>query len=354
MDKLVGLQMYIGLRIRGKRIIFGEGTQVTFKHLLPYLSAYTWRAKICYRILSLVSPSLVANILKWESQGLDNLSQDERLASVLQTAAGAPGSSSRDVYVVFPPQPNRKRLYLYSFDVNGNCIFFAKVALSRQELELVKKEAITIRNASELAWHTFKLPEIISVRDFGEGVGFVEFRPFQRRSRQGPSEWNKLYLSIWREMIAQNLGSVSEQKFQSILTSTSDSHWKNMLSLTLHENRWPEIPFAMSHGDFAPWNLRLAGRDVILFDWENFCDSRPILYDPLYFLIRINTLLKKTSPQKMGQVISRFLQEVPPYGNSPLNVLLALQSIAANVPEQQKDALRFMAESYWRTRKEKS
>lgn len=47
---------------------------------------------------------------------------------------------------------------------------------------------------------------------------------------------------------------------------------------------------ALSHGDFAPWNIRKNGNRYIVFDWES-CAYRPMGHDIVHFLTAVYTNL---------------------------------------------------------------
>lgn len=46
----------------------------------------------------------------------------------------------------------------------------------------------------------------------------------------------------------------------------------------------------LSHGDFAPWNIRKHGERYIVFDWES-CAYRPVGHDAVHFLTAVYTNL---------------------------------------------------------------
>lgn len=47
-----------------------------------------------------------------------------------------------------------------------------------------------------------------------------------------------------------------------------------------------EIPFVSMHGDFNPWNLGIGKKgQLVVFDWEDYASSFPILMDFFYFVI---------------------------------------------------------------------
>jgi len=62
-------------------------------------------------------------------------------------------------------------------------------------------------------------------------------------------------------------------------------------------------PVSAAHGDFAPWNMRLAEGKIALFDWEYFLPEAPVGWDLLYFLFRVDNLIKRKA---LEQIWSEF------------------------------------------------
>jgi hypothetical protein len=59
-------------------------------------------------------------------------------------------------------------------------------------------------------------------------------------------------------------------------------------------------PVSAAHGDFAPWNMRLAEGKIALFDWEYFLPEVPVGWDLLYFLFRVDNLIRRNLLSKYG------------------------------------------------------
>lgn len=66
---------------------------------------------------------------------------------------------------------------------------------------------------------------------------------------------------------------------------------------------------ALSHGDFAPWNIRRHGDRYIVFDWES-CDYRPAGHDAVHFLTAVYTNLYKLP---LSDAISRAIGDIRTY-----------------------------------------
>jgi len=58
-------------------------------------------------------------------------------------------------------------------------------------------------------------------------------------------------------------------------------------------------PLVASHGDFAPWNIRLIGGRAAVFDWEYFLPAAPAGWDLTRFIILVEHLLHKKSLRKI-------------------------------------------------------
>jgi len=65
------------------------------------------------------------------------------------------------------------------------------------------------------------------------------------------------------------------------------------------------IPCAIVHGDFAPWNARMAGDDLFLFDWTNGAESGPAFYDRLYLEHQLHRLISRGEPRECAAMLSR-------------------------------------------------
>ena len=53
-----------------------------------------------------------------------------------------------------------------------------------------------------------------------------------------------------------------------------------------------EVACGIAHGDFAPWNMRMDGGALRLFDWESASWSQPFLWDKFHFMTQTECLLK--------------------------------------------------------------
>ncbi len=59
--------------------------------------------------------------------------------------------------------------------------------------------------------------------------------------------------------------------------------------------REARIPFHRIHGDFAPWNIRMAPGQFVVVDWEQSDAQGLPFYDLVHFKVRVDRLLKRKS-----------------------------------------------------------
>ena len=53
------------------------------------------------------------------------------------------------------------------------------------------------------------------------------------------------------------------------------------------------IPCGVSHGDFAPWNARVANGQLSVFDWESASWDAPAAWDIYHFKTQVAALRNK-------------------------------------------------------------
>ena len=69
------------------------------------------------------------------------------------------------------------------------------------------------------------------------------------------------------------------------------------------------IPYGFSHGDFAPWNLKIMDNSYTLFDWEH-CGMRFYGFDLIHYVFQVENLLNGKSKEEsielaVGELLKR-------------------------------------------------
>jgi len=200
------------------------------------------------------------------------------------------------------------------FDKNEKPVAFGKMGCTPQAKSLIKNErhALELMNAADMQsatipkmldsggtdssfWllqsplmHGHTSPNNLCDEHFNFLCGLA-----RNTTHAIPLSSSALYEYFQRTLKEPSLGIKkefeSERHFIEILRN-------QVLALTSEklEKQWL---FTATHGDFAPWNMRLAQGQLALFDWEYYLSSAPAGWDIFYFIFRVDNLINRLSLQ---------------------------------------------------------
>jgi hypothetical protein len=82
------------------------------------------------------------------------------------------------------------------------------------------------------------------------------------------------------------------------------SEWRSLGEAALTRAR-PEleavmVPCGIGHGDFAPWNTRVGGQGLYVFDWESASWEAPVAWDVFHFKTQVSALLNKKNAFRLS------------------------------------------------------
>jgi len=133
------------------------------------------------------------------------------------------------------------------------------------------------------------------------------------------------------------IGEVALRWANSDLTLISD--WKNIGQDAL---QWAgkllkdNVSCGIGHGDFAPWNTRVIGDQIYVFDWESMSQRNPLIWDCFHFKAQVMSLL---GTAKRSLQACRFLDDVAdPKPETVGLLLLYLLHSSANLMEELCDS----------------
>ena len=206
------------------------------------------------------------------------------------------------------------------FDKNENPVAFGKIGYTPQAKSLIKNERHTLE-----VINTTDIPSTIIPKMLGCGETDSCFWLLQSTLMNGhtsPIHLGKEHFNFLCDLARNTVQVVSlsssalYEYIQQILKDPSlgikkefesERHFieklrNHVLALT-SENLSKQWPFTAAHGDFAPWNMRLAHGQLALFDWEQYISSAPAGWDIFYFIFRVENLIKQ---QSMEQIWNKF------------------------------------------------
>ena len=187
---------------------------------------------------------------------------------------------------------------------------FAKVGCTPQAGRLIANESVALEKLRSVGFRTAVLPKLLGYGTTGsitwllqsavlsgvpspsflqdEHVEFlVEFGRYTGQARPLASWniWTYLLDLVNRPILPIKIEFESEREFIVDLCSRFQ---------TLHSEGGQSLwPFTATHGDFAPWNIRVIKSRIALCDCEYFLPLAPAGWDILYFVFRAEQLVKK-------------------------------------------------------------
>jgi hypothetical protein len=223
--------------------------------------------------------------------------------------------------VVWPPQPDRKRIYAHLVDGQGYSRGFAKISFDAYNDHLLDSEAKTLRQLRLLNLkHTYQ-PEVLS-QGIWAGHGYLITEPIPAHAspvslslRPFPNQWiNEFAGAVQRLTCAE----VEQLFWWRRFYETSDmitAFAEEANDLLTHG-----VDVCRVHGDFCSHNMANDGQRLWLFDWEHSSECGPrltdcirlwldlyqgqILNDPVQAMRRFSkAYLKPNSPMKRCEIV---------------------------------------------------
>lgn len=143
----------------------------------------------------------------------------------------------------------KQKLVIQAFPTEGGDCRFIKIGNEATEAQMTAE--MRFLQKFRTRFHRVQLPELLSAVYRAEGAPFNIQVTREFRGSKVPAELTEDIVDVYRE-IAGETQRIDGQDCE------------------------------FSHGDFAPWNLRLTDKGYIVFDWEH-CGMKPCGYDLLYF-----------------------------------------------------------------------
>lgn len=218
------------------------------------------------------------------------------------------------------PSPFRK-ITAMIMDLNGEVLGYAKIGETPLAIGRIKNEAKILKllvNGYQLTGDRgqgvkIRFPECLYEGEIGNCYMLIQSPP-PFDGKNGNKYFNEEYKNILETLI--NNTSISkkfnESDFYKRLQEGIENYpltYKgflqnglNYLEETLGDK---EIIFALSHGDFAPWNMLWSKdkKEVFLYDWESATFEAPAGIDLIHFLFQTGFLLKNLRGEKLFQYI---------------------------------------------------
>lgn len=218
------------------------------------------------------------------------------------------------------PGPFRKMTTMI-MESEGNVLGYAKIGETPLATARIKHEANTLKDLGlrikgQESWAKdyrvkIRIPECLYEGSIGNSYLLIQ-SPSPFEGKCGSSDFNEDYAQALR-VLTKNTAikkKFAESEFYRKLKQGIENYplsYRPILRSALShlENNIgnAEITFALSHGDFAPWNMLWKNKNVYLYDWESACLEAPIGFDLVHFLFYTGWLIRGKRRERLYDYI---------------------------------------------------
>ncbi len=244
----------------------------------------------------------------------DRIVLAQRQAAPLEALFGETlGERSFSVSIASGTPGPRRKVTLQLANSDGAVLAYAKYATGPEVTALLRKEAEFLDYVLRLGLSSVQTPHLLYHGSYGDDYLMLS-TPVSRDLRPSGVSLTARHFAILREM-AQECGEsrVGDRlrllgQRVAALSASLPPVWQQRFGramvVTLNTHGLHALPTTLSHGDFAPWNLRLHRHtnQVALFDWEQGQIDQLPLWDAFHFDTQVNLLVRRSDPATSVQL----------------------------------------------------
>lgn len=224
--------------------------------------------------------------------------------------------------VIWPPQPERKRVYVHLLRPSGAPIAFCKVALNSSQHRYFEEEIASVASIHKLQLRFAVVPKILE-SGTSSGLYYVAYEPFFEETKPYVGEWPGLSVAV-RDYAGSCIKVTGEEIRQKSWWTRFEGQ-RERCSADFNEDLVRSLANGSSvcrvQGDFVPANLFSRGEKLWICDWEFSAPDGPCKADELCFRLAVEY---KSSSFMENPNFGRPLTEMKNEGSSCDELLLAL------------------------------
>ncbi len=231
------------------------------------------------------------------------------------------------VFALSLGSPSRfRKLTIQVMRQDGEVLGYLKLPMTQESVARVRREVVALEYLSRFPALQLQIPRVLYAGEWGGG--YILFQS------AGPSNPAPAEFGAPHQEFLKNLRSVDsiEKPGEALVAEIGsrwrkterdlDSKWRALGSAALqkasHELEDLTVRCGITHGDFTPWNCRVGGGRLYVFDWELASFEAPISWDVFHFHVQVAFLLKKNksrvpprqTPQERGCFLLYLLNSV--------------------------------------------
>ena len=207
-----------------------------------------------------------------------------------------------------PEGARNRKVSAAVIDSDGTILAFLKIAGTPLARSLLEREADNLRRLSTMKGLKELAPKLLSA---GEIDGFYTTSQAPLAGNVAPASFGPMHEALLRKLAGGSERNAAATRLVAELpariASLPQAHPE--LSAALEqalaglENQ--RLATGVIHGDFAPWNLRRAGRTIRAFDWEYGQLDGPAGLDEIHYRLQVGYLLDQWNLEKAVAEMSR-------------------------------------------------
>lgn len=190
----------------------------------------------------------------------------------------------------------RSNLTLKAMRRDGGELGYMKISVTGDSVARVRHEAAVLRVLGGDGALRPHIPNLLFAGEWGEG--YLLFQSAGAGSL-GRTRFGEPHREFLRKLTAASSVSRKAEELVADIAAEWDegpagalaTDWRSLARFTLEEasSRLANAAIACGtvHGDFAPWNTRLTGGRLFVFDWEAAEWQSPACWDPFHFELQV-------------------------------------------------------------------
>ena len=261
---------------------------------LDLCTVYAQRARLLKNLLRLSIRARCSKLL------LNQIDVSRESLAALEVLVDETLGVKSPAFAISIPTPGRNcKATIQIMSRDGKIIGFLKVPLTDEAARRTRHEASTLRRLAGFPALRPCVPEVLFAEVWNGTYVLLQTpvagRPagcrFSSRHRRFLRELHAPARSVrsGEDLIAETDGRWRE------LAAVADGAWvdagKRALDQAAEQLATAVVPCGLSHGDFAPWNLRVDGDSLRVFDWESAKWNAPVHWDWFHFQVQVQANL---------------------------------------------------------------
>ena len=261
---------------------------------LDLCTVYAQRARLLKNLLRLSIRARCSKLL------LNQIDVSRESLAALEVLVDETLGVKSPAFAISIPTPGRNcKATIQIMSRDGEILGFLKVPLTDEAARRTRHEASALRTLAGFPALRPCVPEVLFAWDWNGAYVLLQTplagRPASCRfSFRHRRFLRKLHAASRSARSGEDLVAVTDSRWRK-LAGDADGDWvkagEQALDQAADRLASTLVPCGISHGDFAPWNLRVHGESLRVFDWESANWNAPTHWDEFHFQIQVRATL---------------------------------------------------------------